>query len=276
MADWDPDLYHRFRAYRAEPVELIFARLALDRAEKIVDLGCGTGEHAVELARRAPTATALGLDSSPAMIERATALRDGLDDELKSRVHFALGDMRDFADEDQYDIIFSNAALQWVGDHPGLLARCHRALRPGGRLAVQMPANDRETAQVTIHALANEPRWRSALGAIRTPSDRLVQAPEEYRAMLSSIGFVDVDCFYHTFRHPMGSPAEVVEWSRATVLRLYLDQLSAERGDEFVTELTRRLELAYGTSDALTFEFRRLFLFGGRAANQRTPEAESP
>jgi trans-aconitate 2-methyltransferase len=133
-----------------------------------------------------------------------------------------------------------------------------------------MSANDRETAQVTIHALAIEPQWRAALGAIRTPSDRLVQSPDEYRAMLSSIGFVEVDCFYHTFRHPMGSPAEVVEWSRATVLRLYLEQLSAERGAEFVGELTRRLEGAYGTSGALTFEFRRLFLFAGRSVNQRT------
>src|SRR3984957_8199440 len=142
MADWDPDLYHRFRGYRAEPVELIFARLALKRAERIVDLGCGTGEHTVELARRAPLATAFGIDSSAAMIVRAIALRDGLDDDLKARVNFTLADMRDFAADDEYDVVFSNAAFQWLGDHPALLAGCFRALRPGGLLAVQMPAND--------------------------------------------------------------------------------------------------------------------------------------
>ncbi len=247
---------------------MIFARLVLDRAEKIVDLGCGTGEHTVELTRRSLAATVLGIDSSGAMIGRASALRDSLSAELKPRIRFALTDMRDFNGDGDYDIIFSNAAFQWISDHPAMLTQCLRALRPGGVLAVQVPANDRETAQVTIHALANEPHWRAALSAVRTPSDRYVQSPDEYRAMLSAIGFNDIDCFYHTFHHPMGSPAEVVEWSRATVLRLYLDQLSTDRGTEFVTELTRRLELGYGTSGALNFEFRRLFLFARRVLNR--------
>lgn len=276
MAEWDPDLYHRFRAYRAEPVEMIFARLALDRAEKIVDLGCGTGEHTVELARRGAASTALGLDSSAAMIDRATALRDGLADEVKARVNFALADIRDFAADSEYEIVFSNAAFQWLCDHRTMLAHCFRALRPGGSLAVQMPANDRETAQMTIRTLANAPQWRATLGAIRTPSDRSVQAPDEYRAMLSEIGFVDIDCHYHAFRHPMGSPAEVVEWSRATVLRPYLDQLPAGRRGEFIAELTRRLELAYGTSGPLTFEFRRLFLFARRAENPADQKSDKP
>lgn len=54
---------------------MILARLSLDRAKRIADLGCGTGEDTVELARRSAAGAALGLDSSAAMIERATALR---------------------------------------------------------------------------------------------------------------------------------------------------------------------------------------------------------
>ena len=265
MTDWDPELYHRFRGYRAEPVKRIFARLPLERAQNIVDLGCGTGEHTVELARRAPSATALGLDSSAAMIERASSLRAALDAGLQARVAFRRGDFRDFKADREYDIVFSNAAFQWVSDHRAILALCFRALRPGGSLAIQMPANDRETAQMTIHALANEPDWRELLGGIRTPSDRSVQAPDAYYEMLSTTGFVEIDCNYHTFRHPMGSPAEVVEWSQATVLRPYLDALPVERRDGFIDELTRCLEVAYGTRSKLTFEFRRLFLFAQRA-----------
>jgi trans-aconitate 2-methyltransferase len=267
MADWDPDLYHRFRRYRDEPVAMILARLSLDRAQQIVDLGCGTGEHTVELARRSTAGTALGLDSSAAMIERATALRASLPADLAARVAFALGDFRDFAADRAYDVIFSNAAFQWVRDHRDLLARCFRALRPDGSLAVQVPANDRETAQATIHALAAEAPWQATLGAIRTPSDLTVRTPDEYRTMLSEIGFVDIDCHYHVFRHLMGSPAEVVEWSRATTLRPYLDALAADRHDEFIAELTGRLEHGYGARGPLVFEFRRLFLWARRAAN---------
>src|SRR6185312_6907791 len=86
-----------------------------------------------------------------------------------------------------------------------------------------------------------------------------------YHAMISAIGFVEIDCHFHTFRHPMGNPAEVVEWSQATVLRPYLDALPADRRGAFIDQLTRRLELAYGTGGPLTFEFRRLFLFARRA-----------
>ncbi len=275
MADWDPDLYHRFRGYRAEPVELIFKRLTLERAERIVDLGCGTGDHTVELARRAPAAEALGIDSSTAMIGRASALRDGLDDDLRRRVNFEQADIRDFAAVRCFDLVFSNAAFQWLGNHSSLFEQCFCALRPGGMIAVQMPANNQEIAQVTIHALAHEPRWRAVLGAIRTPSDRSVQSPDEYHAMLSAIGFADIDCYYHNFRHPMRSPAEVIEWSRATVLRPYLDQLAADQSFEFIDELTRRLEASYGTNGALTFVFRRLFIFAHRTVNQAASDADS-
>ena len=52
MTDWDPELYNRFRRYRAEPFEAILQRLELGAGERIVDLGCGSGENTVELARR--------------------------------------------------------------------------------------------------------------------------------------------------------------------------------------------------------------------------------
>jgi trans-aconitate 2-methyltransferase len=265
MADWDPELYHRFRRYREEPVAMILARLSLMSARKIVDLGCGTGEHTVELARCSSAGAALGIDSSAAMIDRATALRASLPGDLRVRASFALGDFRDFVADREYDVVFSNAAFQWTRDHRDLLSRCFRALCPGGSLAVQMPANERETAQMTIHALANEAPWQAILGAIRTPSDSTVCTPAEYRAMLAEIGFVDIDCHYHGFRHPMKSPAEVVEWSRATTLRPYLDALPAGRHDHFIAELTCRLEHSYDTRGPLVFEFRRLFLWARRA-----------
>lgn len=267
MADWDPELYHRFRRYRAEPVELILTRLrfARDAGERIIDLGCGTGEHTIELARRSG-GHARGIDSSPAMIEKANELRAALDPELRARVAFAREDIRDFSARAEYTTIFSNAALQWIGDHRGVFAACFEALVPGGEIAIQMPANERETAQATIAAMAAEPKWRDRLGGAATPSRENVASPDTYREILTGLGFAAIDCFYHTFAHPMGAPAEVVEWSRATALRPYLNRLPAEAHDEFISDLTRRLENAYATSGPLTFNFRRLFIFARRPA----------
>ncbi|HEY6394126.1 MAG TPA: methyltransferase domain-containing protein, partial [Candidatus Binataceae bacterium] len=72
VKDWDPELYNRFRDYRAEPVNAMLKRLRFSEDDRIVDLGCGTGENTVELARATARGTALGIDSSLAMIEAAS------------------------------------------------------------------------------------------------------------------------------------------------------------------------------------------------------------
>jgi trans-aconitate 2-methyltransferase len=268
MTDWDPELYNRFQRYRSEPAEMLIAQLEIGATEKIIDFGCGTGENTVALAERTPHGFALGIDSSPAMIARAEALREGLTPKLRSRVEFRIGDFSDYregASTDGYTIVFSNAALQWVRGHREALAQWHRELAPGGQLAVQMPANESETAQMTIVALAREEPWRTLAGKVEMPSHQVAE-PDEYAVMLRAIGFSEVDCRYHVFHHPMASIEEVVEWHRATALRPLLDRIPIERQGEFLDELTRRLESAYRTRGPMVFNFRRLFLRARRAA----------
>ncbi|MGH7948214.1 MAG: methyltransferase domain-containing protein [Candidatus Binataceae bacterium] len=263
MADWDPELYNRFRRYRAEPFEHQLSRVTLSDSEAILDLGCGSGENTIELARRAPRSRVVGLDSSPAMLDAAANLTAKLPPEIRERLTFVLADIRTYDPDTEYSFVISNAALQWTRDHRTVLAACFHVLRPGGKLAVQMPANYIETAQRTILAIANEEPWRAALDGVNVPS-RIVAEPEEYRAMLTELGFDEVDCYYHTFHHPMSSPADIVEWSRATALRPFLNALPQERHAEYVEALTRRLEREYGTAGPLTFNFRRIFLWARR------------
>src|SRR5216683_2305088 len=150
MADWNPQLYNRFRRYRAEPVEHILSRLNFNDDERLIDLGCGPGDNTVELVRRSMHGIARGVDSSPAMIEAAEKLRDALPPDLKSRLTFAITDVSKFSADSEYSLIFSNATLQWIPDHRGVFARCLRTLAPGGRIVVQMPANAIETAKVEM------------------------------------------------------------------------------------------------------------------------------
>src|SRR6202046_5796002 len=164
MADWDPELYNRFRRYRAEPVGHILSRLQLAEDEKIIDLGCGSGENTLELARRSASATALGVDGSPAMVEAARKLLDGEPVELKRRVSFELLDLPEFRADRRYSLIFSNAAFQWIPDHRALFAACFDALQPGGTIVVQMPANETETAKGEVGKLRRETPWNTMLG----------------------------------------------------------------------------------------------------------------
>jgi trans-aconitate 2-methyltransferase len=271
MPDWDPELYNRFSAFRSEPVTMMLGRLQLEPCERIVDLGCGTGEHTVELARRCSEGLVVGIDSSPAMIERALKLRETLDSGLRQRLQFELADLVNFEADRQYTVIFSNAALQWVSDHRCILAAAYHALCDKGRLVIQMPANEHETAQLTMRQMATEAPWSGMLSGVRTPSDENVLSAAAYAEILAEIGFSEVSCFYHTFDHPMRSPTEVVEFCRSTSLRRFLDPLPPAQQSAFIALLTRRLETAYGSNGPLTFTFRRLFLWGRRLDTAPAP-----
>jgi len=265
MTDWEPELYNRFRRYRAEPVDLILARLPISGDERIADLGCGTGDHTIELARRTSRGETLGIDQSPAMIEAAQKTRATLPRETRDRLTFRVGDIARLDSDREYAIIFSNAALQWIPKHREVLTRWLRALVPGGRMVVQMPANDRETAKVALGDLAREEPWRALLSGV-AQSFREVPPPLEYQLMLSEIGFSEINCHYHTFHHSMQSPSEVVEWYRATGLRPFINALPEDRRAAFLDAYRRRLERAYRTSGAMTFDFKRLFVWARRPA----------
>ena len=131
---WKPELYARFRAERSRPFYDLLAMVRPRPGMRVVDLGCGTGELTADAHKRLAARSTLGVDSSPAMLEKAAPLAgDGLS--------FALGDIATFEDPEGtgFDLVLSNAALHWVPDHPALLARLVRLLAPGGSSPCRSP-----------------------------------------------------------------------------------------------------------------------------------------
>ena len=128
MPSWDPAVYERYKAYRDRPALDLLLRLPADLEPKeIWDLGCGTGEHAALLARRHPGSRVHGLDSSEAMLDEARA--------RNAEVDWRLGDIASFAPDESVDLIFTNAALQWLPDHAALFPRLAGLLASGGVFA---------------------------------------------------------------------------------------------------------------------------------------------
>ncbi|MEC0203541.1 methyltransferase domain-containing protein [Paenibacillus lautus] len=110
-------------AYGKGVVEL----LAPQPGERILDLGCGTGDLAYEIS--ATGAYVTGMDYSAEMIERAKSKYPGLS--------FLTGDGENFETETPYDAVFSNAALHWMKDAAGVVRSVHGALKPGGRFVAE-------------------------------------------------------------------------------------------------------------------------------------------
>jgi len=147
---WNPDQYNRFQTERTQPFRDLVAMIAPGERMSVIDLGCGTGELTRELHQRLGAATTLGIDYSANMLAKAHQFAGG-------GLSFREGDLSTFESHDSYDLIFSNAAIQWAPDHPALLARLARSLREGGQIAIQVPANDDHITHEAARIVARRP-----------------------------------------------------------------------------------------------------------------------
>src|SRR5258706_8613134 len=129
---WNPVQYERFAKERRLPFDDLLALVAPTPGGLAVDLGCGTGELTVELHRHLGAETTVGIDSSAAMLADAP-VADG--------VRFEIADLATYTAPEPFDVIFANAALQWVPYHESLLTRLASMLGRGGQLAIQVPNN---------------------------------------------------------------------------------------------------------------------------------------
>lgn len=124
--------YERDSLVQASAAELLRELLAPEPGEDILDLGCGTGHLTAKL--RDSGTRVLGQDASDRMIVEARQRYGGEGSD------FRVGRVEELEFGEHFDGIFCNSAFQWFTDPPGILRRCLRALKPGGRMAVQAPA----------------------------------------------------------------------------------------------------------------------------------------
>src|SRR5262249_10524460 len=135
MPAWNPDQYLKFTDDRTRPCGDLVAAVTVRNVRRVIDLGCGPGNSTAVLAERWPDAEIIGLDNSISMIDAART-------EQPHRKWIA-GDITQWTtnEREQFDVVCSNAALQWVGNHEWLFPELLERTTPGGGLAVQIPAD---------------------------------------------------------------------------------------------------------------------------------------
>ena len=151
---WDPNQYHKFQAQRSAPFYDLLALVEVRPNLKVVDLGCGTGELTHQLAVSLPGSDVTGLDSSPQMLEKAASYSG-------PNLRFMQGDQAQLSGV--WDLIFSNAALQWSEEHAELISTLYSRLAPGGQITVQVPSNHNHISHQIIRETAGEEPFRSWL-----------------------------------------------------------------------------------------------------------------
>jgi trans-aconitate 2-methyltransferase len=248
---WDARQYLRFGDERSRPLFDLVGRIGAEKPGYVADLGCGPGHLTAALAARWPDATVEGVDSSPEMIAAARAAgTPGLS--------FTLSDVREWEPSRAPDVLVSNALLQWVPGHDGLLSAWAARLNPGGWLAFQLPGNFDSPSHVIVKELAESPRWRGLLADAQL--NRQAGDPGHYVGLLARDGY-EVDAWETTYLHILPGEDPVIEWTKGTTLRPVLALLDEEQAADFTAEYTEALRGKYEHGAFGTiFPFRRVFV----------------
>ncbi|MFF3304060.1 trans-aconitate 2-methyltransferase [Streptomyces sp. NPDC002908] len=254
---WDPLQYLRHADHRTRPFHDLLARigpLPHEPAPRIADLGCGAGNVTAVLAERWPDARVTGYDTSPQMLERARTTHAG------PRLDFTEADAATWTPTETYDLIVSNALLQWVPGHTDRFPHWLDALTPGGTLAFQIPGNFGAPSHTLMRELAESPRWHDRLGGLLRHEDA-VHSPAAYLEHLTAPGRT-VDVWETTYLHLLQGEDPVLDWVKGTGLRPLLDALTDDPGarDAFLAEYRDLLRTAYPAGrHGTVFPFRRIF-----------------
>jgi trans-aconitate 2-methyltransferase len=244
---WDPALYGRFETERAQPFYDLVALCGPLGGGTAVDLGCGTGRLTAELHRALGASRTVGIDSSLEMLAEAPTEVPGLS--------FVQGDLAEW-DGPAVDLVFANASLHWVGDHPGLLGRLRRGMRPGGQLAFGVPANFGHPSHVLAREVAAEAEFARA-GPVEDRG-RAVLAPERYAELLDDLGAAELHVRLQVYGHHLESTAAVVDWVSGTVLTPYRARLEPAAYEAFVDRYRRRLLEELGDRRPYFYAFPRI------------------
>ncbi|MGA7711624.1 MAG: trans-aconitate 2-methyltransferase [Rhizomicrobium sp.] len=247
---WDPNIYLSFEAERTRPALELLARVPNSSPANVVDLGCGPGNSTALLAARWPHALVEGIDSSPDMLDEAA--------KSAVRAKWSQADIADWTPQQKGDVIFANAAFQWVADHRTLLPRLMSFLDQNGTLAFQVPCNFDEPCHTLIQAVAREGSWAPKLNGVRDWGH--VCAPEDYFSMLEPHA-TRIDIWETRYLQVLEGEDAVFRWMSGTGLRPFAAALDGAERDTFLAEYKLRLADAYPmrASGKTLYPFRRLF-----------------
>jgi trans-aconitate 2-methyltransferase len=255
---WDPAQYLKFAGHRLRPAVDLLTRIDVAEPAEVYDLGAGAGNATRLLQERWPSARVTGVDESREMLAKAAA--------AAPEIAWEHADLATWRPPRPADVIYSNAALHWLGDHERLFPALFSGLAPGGVLAVQMPRNFRGPSHTAIAEAARSGPWRATLEPLIRPAP--VAEPARYFDLLAPRAAA-LDIWETEYLHVLEGDQPVKEWTKGTWLRPLLDALDEPERGRFEARYAELVARAYPRRpDGRTlFPFRRLFIIAtARAA----------
>jgi trans-aconitate 2-methyltransferase len=254
---WSSQQYLKFEDERTRPARDLLHAAPTVTVTSAADLGCGPGNSTALLVEHHPGARIVGVDNSPEMIEAAQ--------KRLPFVKFWLASIEEWNEPGPWDLLFTNAALQWVGDHERLLGRLIERLAPGGSLAIQIPDNLNEPCQLAMREVAQNAPFAAKLSKA-SKARPAINSETWYYALLKPLSS-RVDIWRTTYYHPLaGGVDAIVEWLKGTGLIPFLQPLSENEQAAYLAAYRDELAKTYKplADGTVILPFPRLFIMATR------------
>lgn len=243
---WNPMQYDKFSDELIRPAIELIARIPNLQFNSIIDLGCGDGKVTNILKTKYNPKKIIGIDKSKEMLNNAYQYKD---------ISWQNNDINNI--QDSFDLIFSNASLQWVDNHQLLLNKL--ILHTNKVLAMQVPNNYNYPSHILINETINEhPIFKEKLfNKIR---QNPVLAIEEYYNLLFPITS-RVDIWETQYLQQLYGDNPVLEWVKGTALTPVKANLNNQEYENFLLNYNKKLLTAYPKMNNITlFPFSRIFI----------------
>lgn len=250
--EFDGEKYKRASEQQKAWGKRLIAELQFRGDEKILDLGCGDGVLAAELAKFVPDGFVLGIDASENMIETARK------DHAGANVRFELFDINTIDFESEFDLVFSNATLHWIKDHGKLLKDVFKALKDKGTARLQFAGDGNCSNLIRIlreTMLAEE--YVSCFREFDWPW--YMPAVDEYRALLDEVAFTEKKVWSENADTNFVSAEAMTKWIDQPSLVPFLGGIAGKDRQRFRDAVVGRMIKETLQSDGTYFEtFRRI------------------
>lgn len=251
MEDWNADLYSYFSKERIQPVIDLVNRLDCNTdIRRIIDIGCGSGMSTKPLLKRWPSTEIIGVDYSDTMLNKAK--------EWNKDIRWLKRDCNNpLEDLGKFDLVFSNAALQWLNDQGAVIKNLSRLLNKKGVLAMQIPDFDEMQISRCIRDVA------ASYGQVFDGIEKDLYhcgSPVYYYNELAKY-FMRIELWETDYYHVMNSQEDIIEFISSTGLRPYLSRLDEEQQKAFLKDVLAQIKIPYNYQEdgKVLFTFKRIF-----------------
>lgn len=266
MADWNAMLYNRFSRERMQPALDLINRLKDESVERIIDIGCGTGISTLPLRNMWAKAEIIGVDHSESMLESAR--------QSNQEITWLKRDcMEPLQDLGKFDLVFSNAVLQWLPDQEGVLRNLGLLLSEQGILAMQLPSFSEMTINDCIGRAVEAYQSEKLVNIDRDLCN--CYSPQNYYDILAKY-YQDIDLWQTNYYHVMNSHEDILNFCKSTGLRPYLNRLNEVEQEGFLAAVLDEIMVQYQTQrdGKVLFEFKRIFFTARKYLSDICPDNE--